>query len=128
MADLLDCMVNYFGLDDSAAAPRRYYSYLVVAGPGPTDQAGVATITTLAVHDGDTPCDYCQKWFFAPEGGPEAALALVLRYLDAYHEGGRLRKVTSQVRRAPLAGPLPGAQEPPAGTLLNREEATRSIV
>jgi hypothetical protein len=101
MAELLDCMVNYFSFNgNSAGGPSRYYCYLVVAGPGPTDETGVATITTLAVHQADKPCDYCTNYFFAPKGGSEAALVRALLYLDAYHERHRLRKVVSPVRRA----------------------------
>jgi hypothetical protein len=104
MAELMDCMVNYFSFNDnsnSKGEPYRYYCYLVVAGPGPIDEAGVATISTLAVHEGDKPCDYCQNSFFAPRGGPEAAMAQALLYLDEYHDGQRLRKVMSQFRRTP---------------------------
>jgi len=102
MAEMMDCMVNYFSFDDnSERVPRRYYCYLVVAGPGPADEAGVAAITTLAVHEGDRPCDYCQSFFFSDTGGPGAAMARALVYLDAHHEGRRLRKVVSQVRRTP---------------------------
>jgi hypothetical protein len=100
MAELLDCMVNYFSINDSGESPPRfYYCYLVVAGPGPTGEAGVATSTTLAVHSGDRPCESCQKTFFAHQGGPKAALAQALHYLDAFHEGQYLRKVVSQGRR-----------------------------
>ena len=101
MGEMIDCMVSYFGCNgNNEGVPRRYYCYLLVAGPGPTDEAGVATITTLAVHQEDRPCDYCTNWFFAPHGGPEAALARALLYLDAFHHGHHLRRVTSQVRRA----------------------------
>jgi hypothetical protein len=107
MGEMMDCMVNYFSYNDNGeGVPRRYYNYLVVAGPGPTDESGVATVTTLAVHEGDRPCDYCQNWFFAPRGGPEEALARALRYLDAGHDDNHLRKVVSQVRRAPRQEPV----------------------
>ena len=99
MAEMLDCMVNYFNFNEDAAdMPRRYFSYLVVAGPGPTEDAGVATITLLAVHSPDERCDTCQHFHVVSAGGPPAALARALRYLDAYHESDRLRKVQSQVR------------------------------
>ena len=79
MAEMIDCMVNYFGGNgESEGVPRRYYCYLVVAGPGPTDEAGVATISTLAVHEGDRPCDYCTNWFFAPSGFPGDYVPLAL--------------------------------------------------
>jgi hypothetical protein len=114
MGEMSDCTVSYFGSDcASDGLPRRYYCYLVVAGPGPSAEAGVATITTLAVYEGDRPCSYCQNWFFARSGGPEAAMAQALLYLDAFHQGHRLHKVVSQTRRpspAPLSagGPARG--------------------
>jgi hypothetical protein len=102
MGEVMDCMVNYFGhIGDGEGMPRRYYCYLVVAGPGPTETAGVATISTLAVHEGESPCDYCQSCFYAETGGPEAALVQALLYLNAYHDGHHLRRVISQVRRTP---------------------------
>lgn len=106
MAELMDCMVNYFSFTtDRAGIPRQSCCYLVVAGPGPTDDAGVATITTLAAHQGDALCDACQHWFIAHRGGPEAALAQALRHLDAWHEGQRLHKVVSSLRRTPSQAP-----------------------
>jgi hypothetical protein len=101
MTQMKDCMVSYFSANGNGeGVPRRYYCYLVVAGPGPMDGAGVATITTLAIHEGDRPCSSCRNCFFAPSGGPEAALALALHYLDAYHQGDRLRRVVSGSRAA----------------------------
>ena len=68
-------MVSYFSSNGNGdGSPRRYYCYLVVAGPGPTAGSGVATITTLAVHGGDTPCGYCPNFFFARSGGPQEVL------------------------------------------------------
>jgi hypothetical protein len=97
---MLDCVVNYFGLNgDGEAAPKRYFSYHVIAGPGPTPEAGTASITTLAVYDETQRCLYCQTFHLADTGGPAAALAKALHYLDAYHQGDRLRKVQSEVRR-----------------------------
>jgi hypothetical protein len=117
MTEMTECMVNYFSFDgNSEGVPRRYYCYLVVAGPGPTDQAGVATITTLAVHENDSPCEYCQSCFFADTGGPGAAMARAQLYLDAQHEGRRLRKVASQVRRT-LCGKSVGRRRDEEGLL-----------
>src|SRR4051812_24120807 len=105
MSEMMDCTVSYFSSNGNGdGSPRRYYCYLVVAGPGPTEESGVATVTTLAVHEEDTPCTYCQNFFFARSGGPEAALAQALLYLAAYHDGQRLEQVVSQPRRAPTAG------------------------
>jgi hypothetical protein len=115
---MLDCLVSYFGQgEDGVPAPRRYFCYHVIAGPGPTATAGVATVVTLAVHDEDQRCTSCQAFHAVPTGGPAAALAKAIRYLDAYHEGDRLRKVQSEVRdleagrppdtRPPRAAPAP---------------------
>jgi hypothetical protein len=122
MPEMIDCMVNYFSLNgDGEGVPRRYYSYRVTAGTGPTDEAGVATISTLAVHEGDRPCGYCQNWFFAPRGGPEAALDRALRYLDSFHEGHRLRKAISAARRAPGSFPSTGAGQAPKPQAAERQ-------
>jgi len=103
MGEMIDCMVNYFSFNgNSEGAPRRYYCYLVVAGPGPSEGTSVATITTLAVHESDGPCDYCQNCFFAPFGGPPAAMEQALRHLDAYHDGWRLHRVVSAMRTVPV--------------------------
>ena len=37
-------------------------------------------------------------------GGPAAALEEALVYMDAYHEGDRLQKSQSEVRRSPARG------------------------
>jgi hypothetical protein len=99
MARMLDCLVSYFGLDENERPTyQRYFCYHVVAGPGPTAGAGIATITTLAVHDEDERCTSCRHFFAVPTGGPLAALATAGRYLDAYHQRDHLRKVRSEVR------------------------------
>lgn len=99
MAELMDCLVNYFSHNaDEGGMPRRYYSYLVVGGPGATAAAGVATITPLAVHDGGERGALGQNFHVVKEGGPAAAIAKALHYLDAYHQGERLWKVQTPVR------------------------------
>jgi hypothetical protein len=99
MDRILDCLVSYFGLNgDERHLPRRYFCYHVIAGPGPTAEAGVASIVTLAVHDPQERCTSCQSFHMVSTGGPAAALARALRYLDVYHEGDRVRKVQSEVR------------------------------
>jgi hypothetical protein len=96
---MLDCMVNYFGLDeDERAGVRRYFCYHIIAGPGPTPGAGVATITTLAFDEAALPCTYCQKLHTVEAGGPAAALAAALHYLDAYHVHDHLGKTQSDIR------------------------------
>jgi hypothetical protein len=99
MDRILDCLVSYFGLNgDERHVPRRYYCYHVIAGPGPTAEAGVASIVTLAVHDPQERCTSCQSFHMVSTGGPAAALAQAIRYLDVYHEGDRVRKVQSEIR------------------------------
>src|SRR5262245_19593792 len=99
MTRILDCLVSYFGLDeDERPSFRRYFCYHIVAGPGPTAGAGVASVTTLAVHDESERCTYCRKVHTVEAGGPAAALAEAVRYLDTYHEQDRLRKVQSEIR------------------------------
>ena len=102
MAEILDCFVNYFSEDtDDEGLPRRYLSYHVVAGPGPGPEGGVAGITPLAAYDENEICDTCERVVAVKAGGPAAAIEEALVYMDAYHEGDRLRKVQSEVRRFP---------------------------
>jgi hypothetical protein len=102
MAEMLDCLVNYFSADtNDEGLPRRYLSYHVVAGPGPSSEGGVASITSLVAYDEVEICNTCERVFAVKAGGPAAAIEQALLYMDAYHEGDRLRKVQSEVRRAP---------------------------
>jgi hypothetical protein len=102
MAEMLDCFVNYFTEDtNDEGMPRRYLSYHIVAGPGPSPEGGVASITPLAAYDENTICDTCERVFAVKAGGPAAAIAAALVYMDAYHEGDRLRKVQSGIRSFP---------------------------
>jgi len=99
MARLLDCLVSYFGLDENERPTyRRYFCYHIFAGPGPTAGAGIAAVTTLAVHDDGERCASCQHFFSVPTGGPVAALLTAVHYLDAYHQRDHLRRVRSDVR------------------------------
>jgi hypothetical protein len=113
MAQMLDCLVSYFGLDEHEwAGVQRYFCYHIVAGPGPTTGAGVASITTLALHDESERCIYCQNVHIVETGGAAAAIAAAVHYLDAYHAQDHLRKVQSDIRglEADLstnAGPSP---------------------
>jgi hypothetical protein len=102
MAEMLDCFVNYFSEStNTEGMPRRYLSYHVVAGPGPSPESGVASITPLAAYDENEICETCERVFAVKAGGPAAALAEALRYMDAYHEGDRLAKVQSEIRSVP---------------------------
>jgi len=125
MTRMLDCLVNYFGLDeDERAGLRRYFCYHIIAGPGPTTGTGVASITTLALHDEAQRCTVCQMLHTVVTGGPAAALAAAVHYLDEYHEQDHVRKVISDIRGlqddpAPDAVPSPEMPVGP-GTFANR--------
>ena len=113
MTHLLDCLVGYFGLDEADQPTcRRYYCYHILAGPGPTAGAGMASITTLAIYDDTERCTSCQNFHVADTGGPAAALARAIRYLDAYHAEDRLRRVQSAIRGG--GGDPPAEAVPPA--------------
>jgi hypothetical protein len=112
MGRILDCLVSYFGLDeDERPGYGRYFCYHVLAGPGPTAGAGVAAIRTLAIHSETERCISCQHFHTVKVGGPAAAIAAAVRYLDAYHELDHVRKVQSDFR--PLDGDQ-GTQPAPA--------------
>jgi hypothetical protein len=99
MLPIVDCLVSYFGLNEQEQPEyQRFFCYHIVAGPGLTDGSGVACITTLAVYDEAQRCTYCTKVHRVESGGPAAALAVAVRYLDAYHQGGHLRRVQSRIR------------------------------
>src|SRR5260370_32681417 len=102
MAEMLDCLVSYFSEDTNAEGmPRRYLSYLVVAGPGPSPEGGVASITPLAAYDEIEICDTCERVLAVKAGGPTAPLEEALVYIEAYHEGTPLRRVQSEIPRIP---------------------------
>jgi hypothetical protein len=96
---MFERLVTYFGLDEAdAPTSRRFLSYKIIAGPGPSEDAGLASIITLALSDQRERCGYCQNVHTVEKGGAEAAMAAAIHYLDAYHSGERLRKVESDVR------------------------------
>jgi hypothetical protein len=113
MGEMLDCLVTYFSEDTNAEGmPRRYLSYHVMAGPGPSPESGIASITALAAYDENQICDTCERVFGVKAGGPAAAMQEALVYMDAYHEGDRLRKAQSETRRVPARTDSAGPQEP----------------
>jgi hypothetical protein len=126
MAQVLDCLVNFFGLDENEQPGyQRYFSYHLFAGPGPTPGSGVASITLLAVHDNAERCTFCKNFHPVESGGPAAALAAAIHYLDVYHERDHLRKVQSSIRGLQEDQPTdtvlsPGTPFPDSG-----ENATR---
>jgi hypothetical protein len=103
MAEMLDCLVSYFSEDtDDDGMPHRYLAYLVVAGPGSSPEAGIASITPLAAYDENEICKTCERVIAVKTGGPAAAIKEALVYMEAYHEGEGLRKVQSELRRVGL--------------------------
>jgi hypothetical protein len=112
MAEMMDCLVNYFSIHaDAEGIPYRFFSYHVVGGPGPTEDEGVATITALSAYKDDEKCEACESYFFtAKTGGPAAAINKALEFLEGYHAGERLRSVRTEIRRGRHAAePLTGA-------------------
>lgn len=102
MPEMLKCLVSYCSEDTNAEGlPRRYLAYHVVAGPGPAPDGGVASITPLAAYDEDAICEKCERVLAVKAGGPAAAMEEALVYMDAYHEGGGLRRVRSELRSSP---------------------------
>jgi hypothetical protein len=125
---MLDCLVSYFGLDEQERPTCwRYFCYHIVAGPGPTPGAGVASVTTLAVHDEAERCTYCQNFHTAEAGGPAAALAAAIHYLDAYHERDRLRKVQCDVRGLPSHEATDPARAPETRIRASRRQGLPTV-
>jgi hypothetical protein len=96
---MLERLVSYFGLDENGnPTSRRFLSYKIVAGPGPDDDSGVASIVTLALSNPSDRCDSCQHFHTVEKGGAAAAMAAAIRYLDVSHAGQHLQKVESDLR------------------------------
>jgi hypothetical protein len=109
MAEILDCFVNFFSEDtNDEGLPRRYLSYHIVAGPGPSPEGGVASITPLAAYDENEICATCERVFAVKAGGPAAAIEEALVYMNGYHEADGLRKVQSEVRRIAVRSDVVG--------------------
>ena len=105
MAQIFDCLVSYFGLNEQQQPILgRYYCYHVFAGPGPTVHSGVASIATLGVYDESERCTHCQSFHAVETGGPKAAIAKAVRYLDDVHQGLHVRKVQSGLRGLDTVG------------------------
>ncbi|HTT92912.1 MAG TPA: hypothetical protein VMF65_25380 [Acidimicrobiales bacterium] len=98
MTNMLQCLVNYFGLRaDEQGRPLRYYSYQVIGGSGPGNGSGVASITLLATGDFPELYPIYQNFHVVPEGGAAAAIEKAVRYLDSFHSEDRLQKVRTEV-------------------------------
>jgi hypothetical protein len=99
MAQILDCLVSYFGLNEREEPDvRRYYCYHVFGGAGPTADSGVAIITTLAVCEDGNHCVFCPRIHVVDSGGPAAAIAKAIHLLDAYLADVHVQKVQSEIR------------------------------
>lgn len=122
MAQILDCLVSYFGLDENEQLDlRRYYCYQIVGGPGPTAESGVAVVTTLAVYDGSQRCDFCQNFYTVETGGAAAAIARAVGYLDNIHLVKHVRKVQSDLRGLGTTRPMAAPSPAPAALVGLRE-------
>jgi hypothetical protein len=124
MTRMLDCLVSYFGLDENERPTyRRYFCYHIVAGPGPVPGSGVASITTLAIHDDTQRCNSCPNFHVVETGGPAVALTKAVRYLDAYHGEDRLRKAQSEIRSLGGDPSIPPARSAPGPVPLFEEDS-----
>ena len=111
MAEILECFVNFFSDDtNDEGMPRRYLSYHVVAGPGPSPESGVAGITPLAAYYEVEICAACERVFAVKIGGAAAAIEEAFVYMDGYHEGESLHKIQSEIRRTEVRSDAPGQQ------------------
>lgn len=99
MTRMLECLVSYFGLDEKdRPGYRRYFCYHVVSGPGAASGEALALVKTLATYDAGERCTSCEEIHRVETGGPAAALAAALRYLDVFHGTDHLQKVQSDIR------------------------------
>jgi hypothetical protein len=77
MAEMLDCLVTWLSEDaNEEGLPRRYLSYHVIAGPGPSRDGGVASITPLAAYDENEICNRCERVFASARFSPRSAVLL----------------------------------------------------
>ena len=98
MAEMLDCLLSYFSSDTTdEGMPRRYICYVIVAGPGPILEGGVATISIQAANV-PALCETCDRFHAVKSGGPRAALERAVQYLDAWHAGHHLIKAQTAIR------------------------------
>jgi hypothetical protein len=89
MTPMLDCLVSYRGLDEELRAEfRQDLCYHIHARPGPLAGTGVAVITKVRGHDETERTALSENCHVVETGGPGAALAAAVRYLDGYHDSG----------------------------------------
>jgi hypothetical protein len=112
MSEMLDCLVSYCSAKAHRdGMPLQYLCYRIVAGPGPGDDGGVAVITLLgAKNPGES--DLYHHLHAVQSGGPRAALAAALSYLDAVHHKDDLARAQTEVRCTPCLNPGTERGEP----------------
>jgi hypothetical protein len=87
-------VMTYYGHEVNVEdLPATWYHYLVIASPGPKPGSGVASIITLSEARPKAIAHGASHTIVANEGGPEAALAKVEKFLDEHHPG--LHKIIS---------------------------------
>ena len=128
MTHNLDLLVSYFGFDaDHRPDIERRFSYRVEARRGPTADSGVASITPLAA-DASMGRSAWEAVHTAETGGPAAAIAAAVRYLDSYHDMDHLGKFQSTIHglhEGPRA--IASHRAKPARPFRSRNELARSL-
>jgi hypothetical protein len=81
---------------DEYGQPKVWYHYLIVAKPGPQPGSGVASIIPLSKARADGIAEGPSDVASVSRGGPDAALAKAVEYLDGHHPG--LEKVVGERR------------------------------
>jgi hypothetical protein len=112
MAEMLDCLVSYYSAKaHRGGMPLQYLCYRIVGGPGSTPEGGVAAITLLAAKNPNA--ELYHFLHAVQEGGPRAAVAAALNYLDAVHHKSDLTRVQTEVRSTPCVERRPDDDLPP---------------
>jgi hypothetical protein len=92
-----DLLVSYVGFcEDDRPEIERRFSYRVEARRGPTAESGVASITRLGA-DETWGRSALKAVHTAETGGPAAAIAAAVRYLDSCRDAEHLRKIQSTI-------------------------------
>jgi hypothetical protein len=111
MPKMFDCLVSYYSVNAHRdGMPLQYLCYRVLSGPGPIAAGGVAVITLLGAKN---PADgnLYHSLHAVQVGGPRAALAAALKYLDIVHRKDDLARVRSKIRCMPCLEPRAGASD-----------------
>jgi hypothetical protein len=81
---------------DEYGMPKVWYHYLVVARPGSQPGSAVASVISLSKARANGSAQGPSHVVSVPDGGPDAALAKAVEYLDDLHPG--LEKVIGEKR------------------------------